>query len=398
MTVRTFAVRGRRAGGCRRRVRRASALCVLLLVTQCGDAAGRSSASKPAEDRDLFLIGGVRRHRVGGKEREFTVWGYMTVNGNVVVRPQFKDARAFTGGRAAVRKDGLWGYIDGRGKFIVQPKYTRAYPFSDGLGRVNMGSKYEGWYEEVGWFGGKWGFVDRSGRLAIPLRACRTMQDFSCGLAAVHVEQSKYGRMWGYIDTSGKMVIPPQFNQTWGFSEDVATVSVFSKGGRYMIDKAGKILFEDRQGAFSEGLCAVHNGYMDRTGRTVIHLVGLDMFSGKKFSEGLAAVKLPRDEWGYIDKTGKFVIPPRYQCAWSFREGLALVQTKAERLQFIDKKGKVVIALDPGVSLRKPSRFKETGIPMYGFRNGLVLVDGPGSTLRYVDRRGRKVFEFEVDD
>ena len=406
MTVRSFGMRenqtasksreaGNRREAGRRSVRRTSALCMLLLVTLCGCSGGRSSDATPPEDRDLFLIGDMRRERVDGEDRTFTVWGYMTVRGSVVVRPQFRDARAFSEGRAAVREDGLWGYIDGRGKFIVRPKYTRAYPFSNGLGRVNMGSTYHR-LGGVGWFGGKWGFVDRSGRLAIPLRTCRTMQKFSCGLAAVHVQTSKHTWKWGYIDTSGKMVIPPQFDETWGFYEDLATVSVFAKGGRYVIDKTGKRVVDAPGARFGEALYPSGHTYVDIIGRTVIRL-GPEVLGGKEFSEGLAAVRNRQDKWGYIDKTGKVVIPAQYAQAWSFREGLALVQTKAERLQFIDKKGKVVIALGPEASLSNPRRFSRTGIPIYGFRNGLVLVDGPGFTLRYIDKRGRKVFQFEVE-
>lgn len=43
------------------------------------------------------------------------------------------------------------------------------------------------------------------------------------------------------------------------------------------------------------------------------------------FSEGLAPVKLGNN-WGYIDKTGKEVVPCRYEDASNFSEGLAGVK------------------------------------------------------------------------
>src|SRR3712207_386391 len=56
--------------------------------------------------------------------------------------------------------------------------------------------------------------------------------------------------------------------------------------------------------------------------------------------------------WGYIDRTGRRVIPFRYASADPFREGLALV-TLGERQAFIDTTGTVAFmlpddCLDPG--------------------------------------------------
>ncbi|MDJ0515966.1 MAG: WG repeat-containing protein [Trichodesmium sp. MO_231.B1] len=42
------------------------------------------------------------------------------------------------------------------------------------------------------------------------------------------------------------------------------------------------------------------------------------------FSEGLAAVKKD-GKWGYIDKTGKIVIPYQFDDAYGFQQGLAKV-------------------------------------------------------------------------
>ena len=50
------------------------------------------------------------------------------------------------------------------------------------------------------------------------------------------------------------------------------------------------------------------------------------------FSEGLAAVRIGDDKtgkWGYIDKQGKMVVNPQFDCDWvcsGFSEGLAAVR------------------------------------------------------------------------
>ena len=64
-------------------------------------------------------------------------------------------------------------------------------------------------------------------------------------------------------------------------------------------------------------------------------------------SEGLARVEkgeYPNKKFGFIDKTGKVVIPPIYDLAWHFSEGLAGVEKNGKR-GFVDKTGKVVIPL-----------------------------------------------------
>lgn len=59
------------------------------------------------------------------------------------------------------------------------------------------------------------------------------------------------------------------------------------------------------------------------------------------YSDGLAPAKKD-GKWGFIDKTGQFVIAPIFELSRNFSEGLALV--KYDRLYgYIDKNGDFVI-------------------------------------------------------
>ena len=49
--------------------------------------------------------------------------------------------------------------------------------------------------------------------------------------------------------------------------------------------------------------------------------------------------------WGFIDNTGKFILPPMYKDAQQFTNGQALVNKNNEFI-FIDKKGKFVKKLE----------------------------------------------------
>ena len=89
-------------------------------------------------------------------------------------------------------------------------------------------------------------------------------------------------------------------------------------------------------------------GFIDHTGRIVIPLC---FDKAGSFSEGLA--RFERDgNWGYIDPAGSVVIEPKFPWAKDFHEGMARVQVTGHSLGydgrwgFIDKTGKIVIPPD----------------------------------------------------
>jgi len=174
---------------------------------------------------------------------------------------------------------------------------------------------------------GKWGFIDKTGRIVIKPQFDEAV-DFSEGLARV-----KIGDKWGFIDEMGKIVIEPQFVDK--FSEET--------------------IFLDR--SFSEGLAAMNNdsklGFIDKTGRIVIEPQFVSVWP---FSEGLSRVTMDGSTWGFIDKTGKIVIKPQFNGVGDFHEGLATADGCHEDEEFldevsmescfIDKTGKIVYISD----------------------------------------------------
>lgn len=65
-------------------------------------------------------------------------------------------------------------------------------------------------------------------------------------------------------------------------------------------------------------------------------------FPKASFHQGLAAVRLG-DQYGYIDRSGRVIIPPRFQFAQIFSEGLARVVID-DRSGYIDRSGRILIA------------------------------------------------------
>ena len=62
-------------------------------------------------------------------------------------------------------------------------------------------------------------------------------------------------------------------------------------------------------------------GYVDKSGKLVIPARFDDADS---FSDGLAAVSID-GKYGYIDKAGEMKIPASFDCATAFRNGLGIV-------------------------------------------------------------------------
>jgi hypothetical protein len=83
-------------------------------------------------------------------------------------------------------------------------------------------------------------------------------------------------------------------------------------------------------------------GFIDRTGKTVIP-AQFDLTFG--FSEGLAAVEVGK-RWGFTDTTGKMVIPPQdFSDVKPFHNGVARVVVQKRgvgHIGYIDRTGKFV--------------------------------------------------------
>jgi len=270
-------------------------------------------------------------------------------------------------GKRVPNTNGQWGFIDETGKYVIEAKFVMVKPFSEGLAAVVF-KQTENAYHTVG-------YIDHSGRVVIPPQFSGDggvgERGFSEGLAAVKVYKDR--DRWGYIDKSGKFVIEPQFAAAGPFSEGRAMVGIVepSWSGDHkwgFIDTQGQWIAKPQyQSAneFSEGLAPVlmndKVGFIDLQGQIVIKpqfdpdggggCVQFGRVGASRFSEGLAAVQLEKNEWGkewgFIDRHGNWVIQPAFACAAPFSEGLALIGIReaegAWRYGYIDKSGATVI-------------------------------------------------------
>lgn len=94
------------------------------------------------------------------------------------------------------------------------------------------------------------------------------------------------------------------------------------------------------------------------------------------FHDGLAVVKAA-ERYGYIDRSGVIVIPIQWMAAYDFSEGLAALRVDKKHFQFIDTAGTVVI---------KSKKYDSVG----RFRNGVCRVV-KGGKVKWIDTKGKEL-------
>jgi hypothetical protein len=225
--------------------------------------------------------------------------------------------RAGAGPPFRIQRGDKWGYMSPTGKVVIKPQFDDERDFFHGLAGVLAGKK--------------WGFVNIHGELVIPAQF-DDVRDFSDDLAPIRI-----GRKWGYIDTGGRMVIRARFQAAAEFHEGLAKVHIWNKvtcsSGEYTSETAPEWAFLLRDDDMSDLPSCLpvggHFGFIDKTGTLVIPP---RFFQVQNFSEGLAAVRVEESKTsksGYIDHSGAFVIEPVFNQAEPFSEGLAAVETSA---------------------------------------------------------------------
>jgi hypothetical protein len=134
----------------------------------------------------------------------------------------------------------------------------------------------------------------------------------------------------------------------------------------------------DSQGEFHEGLAAVQLnekwGFIDKTGKEIIPL---KYDAARSFSEGLACVKL-NDKYGIIDTTGKEIIPFKYDSLYCYSEGFVI--DSEGKNGFIDKSGTETYPLGSldhyhkhDVSFYYPNRWKVRELSISGYFTDITV-------------------------
>lgn len=167
----------------------------------------------------------------------------------------------------------------------------------------------------------------------------------SAGLYPASVKTAE-GVLWGYVDASGRMALPPVYTNALDFQDN--GLAVVEKGGKNgVIDSTGRFVVEpvyDSISPFKEGLAAAS----DKSGARVIDQSGR-VITPKSYSfimpysEGRALFYVSGQDgssnYGYLDREGREAVPAKYQEGTDFRQGKAVVKVKEKEYRLIGPNG-----------------------------------------------------------
>ena len=254
--------------------------------------------------------------------------------------------------------------------------------------------------------GKSYGMINKEGKEIVPVKY-DDVNWFSDGLAAV-----KLNGLYGYVNESGNEIVSPRYYFATSHVEGMAWVQL--NGESFFIDNSGRPLEgskseSDGYNPFNDGLAPIqksgHKGFIDKTGKEVIPFL---YDKAWEFSEGLAGVELD-GKWGYINLQGDMIISPQFDYVESFRNGFAEVKN-GELWGLINKKGmevaqtkfQVVSNFEEGLAPVKiddkyaflnnlgdlviPEKYDDT----HYFSDGLVAVS-MDLMWGFVDRQGKEI-------
>lgn len=236
-----------------------------------------------------------------GNELASPVYGYKTVqdayiNGtpaeeNFVIPAVYQDVRLFCDGMAAVKANDKWGFIDMEGNVIVECKYVDAISLTHGVAAV---------YDEVGYNDlsfGSWVLIDTSGNELIPGTSFSGTDKFQPNKFIDNLTFIGGGN-YKLLNSDGEILTdwltyeddgPPLFHEDY--------IVLNNTGGKYFYDKTGHLAFPTRFSDardFSDGLAAVYNNKTQKMG-IYKHKLGkshtICLFQDNGFQPGICICK-----------------------------------------------------------------------------------------------------------
>lgn len=256
------------------------------------------------------------------KDSKSGKWGYINMDGKVVIDYSFQSAECFSDDNVAIvrAENGLEGAIDENGDYVIEPIYYRLSPFVQGRAfaelKKNGGSKLI----DVE------GKTIANGTFELPSYGAR-QSIFIDGLACI---QDYTTKKYGYINTDGDYVIEPRYERAYDFMDGLARVEVYDTKKYGYIDVNGNYVVEpkyDELGKFVGGYAYAMNdkglcGAVDTQGNEVIPCQYEHVTSAY---EGIFGVK-KAGLYGYYSIDKGWIVEPQYEQASRFENGYAIVE------------------------------------------------------------------------
>jgi hypothetical protein len=307
----------------------------------------------------------------GDKSKELQ--GFINAKGQILIKPQFTNAGNFCNGLAPVVTDEFGALIDKTGKIVFKVKSStlpehlgaaysvyengkyhlighdgsllndqKSLPHDQGYDRIEAFNAYSNAYHCYD------RFLNETGSSFSPNQVVH-MGGNSCDDERKVFKVYRNGK-WGVIDASGKIVIPLQFDEIWGYASGYGIIRN-SQALLHFVDAEGKIVESIKP--FNEAtmfgdLTAIHRDneweLIGADGKLLTDVAHFDEpIIGQQeswFSDGLGPV-LIEGKCGYLNAKGQIAIPATFEFAAPFRNGLALVWD-GSYWSFINTRGEIV--------------------------------------------------------
>jgi hypothetical protein len=285
------------------------------------------------------------------------VYGFINPMGKMVIEPQFDFATRFTEGLALVYRGSRPLFIDQHGKELITPHFANMSSFHQGYAYVVTASK-------------KYGIINKAGRLTVDT-VYEWIGEFTDGRAVAqgvgHEEsnskEKKRSLRLTIIDTAGNMLVPfGKFEAIRDVGEGYYVVRQDKRDRQLIINHRGEVQYVIKKGENDEYDATMSNGtfrlyryrkngdvnsgtyniYITPQGKTIYvnektdvaqdfsenlafwsdearnyHLINRigkivgDYNDAKPFKNGMALVN-KNGNWGVIDTTGNFILPPKF--------------------------------------------------------------------------------------
>jgi len=228
-------------------------------------------------------------------------WGFVNTEKKWVIRPKYEWAAPFYDERARVLKGGKYGYINKRGKAVIKCQFDEAEDFRASVVEVRKGDKRY--------------TINRDGRIARG-GGCATMGRFSFFTAHQQGEKIRLlVNVRSCPDRRGVCAdtLPGRYEAMRENSRGLAAVLRDGKWG--MVNTQGEVVVPFEY----DNIEPQANIYLN------------DNSSCSRVTQnGLV---------GFLDGSGRVIIPPKYERAAFFEQNLSLVKPVGRREGYVDIRG-----------------------------------------------------------
>lgn len=271
--------------------------------------------------------------------------GLIDENGKIIIPCIYQNIDGeFVEGFMPVKKNDKWGFINENGEEIIPCKYDIVHNFSEGFALFYNNDE-------------KYGFINTSGKEVIPY-TLSIADDFNSGLAFV-IKSGQAGfidsngvfsykiisngeKKYGIKNTNDKEILPCKYDILMTAFKN--GFKVYDDNKTYFINKYGKMLNSyDGPVSFENGLFNAHRddkyGFIDKSGKEVIPLIY--EWTGT-FSEGLVKVK-KNSKYGFVNNFGKEIVPCIYDEVDDFFNGYQVNVKKDNKWGVVNNTGKEIV-------------------------------------------------------